>query len=127
MAVTSSSETLVLRRGIRHHTPEDSILHSHHHENVKSYIDNIYYLTIYNLFQKALLSKLEAISVTVPGERFSSLAAQHFREQVTKDIMNANTDFMEGLYGTLIGLPLWKLYRTDSYRKLESSHEVIYR
>ena len=48
-------------------------------------------------------------------------------DQVAQDIMNANTDFMEGLYETMIGLPLWKICQTRGYRKLESSHEVIHR
>jgi hypothetical protein len=33
-----SSETLILTRATWHHIPEEGILHSHHHENFKSYI-----------------------------------------------------------------------------------------
>jgi hypothetical protein len=38
MEVIRSFETSVLTRPTRHHTPEDSILHSHCRENLKSYI-----------------------------------------------------------------------------------------
>jgi hypothetical protein len=35
----SSYETLVLTRATQRNIPEDAILHSHHRENLKSYID----------------------------------------------------------------------------------------
>lgn len=33
---------------------------------------------------------------------------------------------MDGLYSTLMGPPIWKIIKTDGYKKLESSHKVIY-
>jgi hypothetical protein len=73
------------------------------------------------------LFNIQATSVTSPGVRFYTLDAPSSREQVTKDVINASTDFMDGLYRTMIGLPLWKFYRTRGYRKLESSHELFHR
>jgi hypothetical protein len=37
----SSSETLVLTRATRRNNPEDTILHSHRRENLKSYISKV--------------------------------------------------------------------------------------
>jgi hypothetical protein len=38
MEAIRSSETLFHTRSTRRHIPEDGILHSHHRENIKSYI-----------------------------------------------------------------------------------------
>ncbi|KAJ9594261.1 hypothetical protein L9F63_014317 [Diploptera punctata] len=76
------------------------------------------------IFTKSL--NFVAISVTSPGERFSCLSTSSSKTE-TKDVMNASIDFMDGLYETLVGLPLWRLYRTQGYQKLETSHQVIHR
>lgn len=34
---------------------------------------------------------------------------------------------MQGMYETFIGPPLWKIFKTAGYKKLESSHQIIYR
>jgi hypothetical protein len=36
-----SSETLVLTRATRHNIPEDTIIHSHRRENLKSYLRDV--------------------------------------------------------------------------------------
>jgi hypothetical protein len=42
-----SSETSVLSRATRRNNPEDTILHSHRRENLKSYIGMIYSFDFY--------------------------------------------------------------------------------
>ncbi|PSN54195.1 hypothetical protein C0J52_03559 [Blattella germanica] len=78
---------------------------------------------ITDIFQDLLKFTIE---VTSPGERFSCLA-ENSSNAATTDVMNASIDFMDGLYETLIGLPLWRLYKTKGYQKLDSSHKVIHR
>ncbi|XP_063240685.1 probable cytochrome P450 49a1 [Bacillus rossius redtenbacheri] len=76
-----------------------------------------------DVFQFLLHFAVEAISVTSPGEVFPCLRD----DGEAREVVGASVDFMDGLYQTLIGLPLWRLYRTAGYRKLERSHAVICR
>jgi hypothetical protein len=43
MEASSSSETSALTRAARRNIPEDTTLHSHRRENLKSYIGRMYY------------------------------------------------------------------------------------
>ncbi|KAJ8957083.1 hypothetical protein NQ318_007296 [Aromia moschata] len=71
-----------------------------------------------------LLFAIEAISVVCPGHRFNCLSQN---DSQASDIVTASKDFMVGMYETFIGPPLWKLFKTSGYKKLESSHQIIYR
>lgn len=64
-----------------------------------------------------------AISVISPGHEFDCLLLPTTID--SKEIIAASMDFMDGLHSTLIGLPLWKVFKTEGYKKLESSHNTM--
>lgn len=64
-----------------------------------------------------------AISITSPGHRFQCLT----NNMDAKDIIQASVDFMDGLYATLIGPPVWKIYKNAGYKKLESAHCKVHK
>lgn len=67
---------------------------------------------------------ISAISVVCPGMLVPCLDSQ---EPHVTQLVEASVDFMDGLYQTLIEPPLWKVFKTQGYRKLESAHSTIYR
>nr|WCC58044.1 cytochrome P450 [Pharsalia antennata] len=77
-----------------------------------------------NVQDHLLKFAIEAISVVCPGNRFRCTSEPSPQDE---EIIAASNDFMEGMYETFIGPPLWKIYKTSGYKKLESSHQIIYR
>ncbi|XP_068893179.1 cytochrome P450 CYP12A2-like [Tenebrio molitor] len=80
-------------------------------------------LTLSDVYTHLLKFTIEAISVVSPGHRFHCLLGDDLE---TKKIIVASIDFMDGLYKTLIEPPIWKIWKTSAYKKLESSHNTIY-
>jgi hypothetical protein len=66
-----SSETSVLTRATRHNNPEDTILHSHRRENLKSYNNFPILPILFTLMMEAIHSS-ETSVVLHPRRRYSS-------------------------------------------------------
>ncbi|RZC32340.1 cytochrome P450 CYP12A2-like [Asbolus verrucosus] len=49
-----------------------------------------------------------------------------FTIEETEEIVKASIDFMDGLYTTLMEPPVWKMWKTNGYKKLESSHSTVH-
>jgi hypothetical protein len=56
-----SSETSVLTRATRRNNPEDTILHSHRRENLKSYNEGHFTANEYNAEKEIKISLLQAL------------------------------------------------------------------
>ncbi|CAH1107565.1 unnamed protein product [Psylliodes chrysocephalus] len=61
-------------------------------------------------------------SLVCPGQRLRCIS-----DEPAEQLKSASKDFMDGLYKTLIGPPIWKLFETDGYKQLKCSHQIIYR
>ncbi|KAJ8924762.1 hypothetical protein NQ315_000915 [Exocentrus adspersus] len=86
------------------------------HLNQKSVLNDV--------VEHLLKFAIEAISIVCPGHRFRCSSESSLRDE---DIIRASKDFMDGMYQTFIGPPVWKLLKTSGYKKLESSHQTIYK
>ncbi|KAG8277547.1 hypothetical protein J6590_040554 [Homalodisca vitripennis] len=64
------------------------------------------------------------ISILCPGKLVPCLDSQ---EPHVTEIAQASIDFMDGLYQTLIEPPLWKIFKTKGYKKLESAQVTLNR
>ncbi|CAH1170206.1 unnamed protein product [Phaedon cochleariae] len=81
-------------------------------------------LVLNDLVEHLMKFSIEAISLVCPGYRINCLTDF---DAHTNEIINASKMFMDGMYKTFIGPPLWKFFETSGYKLLKSSHEVIYR
>uniref|UniRef100_A0A1B6MLQ6 Cytochrome P450 n=1 Tax=Graphocephala atropunctata TaxID=36148 RepID=A0A1B6MLQ6_9HEMI len=77
-----------------------------------------------DLYSHLLKFSIEGISILCPGKLVPCLDSQ---EPYVTEIAQASIDFMDGLYQTLIEPPLWKIYKTKGYKKLESAQSTLYR
>ncbi|XP_059489347.1 probable cytochrome P450 49a1 [Neocloeon triangulifer] len=63
---------------------------------------------------------IQAISVVTPGNLELSETEEF------KEISKANVEFMDGLFRTFMGPPLWRLFKTKGYRLLENAHNKFH-
>jgi hypothetical protein len=66
MEVTHSSETSVYNKPTQHHIWEDGILHSHRHENLKSYIAH----TLLRIFLCQIVVNIGVVSISKICQRY---------------------------------------------------------
>ncbi|KAJ3662902.1 hypothetical protein Zmor_007219 [Zophobas morio] len=77
-----------------------------------------------DIYSHLLKFTIEAISVVSPGHHFHCLFNDN---EETQTIIDASINFMDGLHRTLMEPPLWKIWKTAGYKKLETSHNTIYK
>lgn len=63
-----------------------------------------------------------AIGIICYGKRLNCLSTESLEG---RDIAEANTIFLEALGVSLHQVPLWKLWKTDVYKKLESTQKFM--
>uniref|UniRef100_A0A1B6H6M0 Cytochrome P450 n=1 Tax=Homalodisca liturata TaxID=320908 RepID=A0A1B6H6M0_9HEMI len=80
--------------------------------------------TLTDLYSHLLKFSIEGISILCPGKLVPCLDSQ---EPHVTEIAQASIDFMDGLYQTLIEPPLWKIFKTKGYKKLESAQVTLNR
>lgn len=96
---------------------KESILQDVHFHMTNYSIKGVIFCFItesYNFFH--IFYFTSAISVVSPGNMDIN------NTTTLNQISKANVDFMDGLYQTLTGLPLWKIYPTAGYKLIANSH-----
>jgi len=75
-----------------------------------------------DFLRHAFLYSLEAVGVLCYGRRLNCISS---RSKEGVQIAEANVEFLEALGKTFHGLPWWKLWKTDSYKRLERSQDFM--
>jgi len=70
----------------------------------------------------AFLYSLEAVGILCYGRRLDCISSC---SKEGAKIAEANIEFLKALGETFHGLPWWKLWKTDSYKRLESSQDFM--
>lgn len=75
-----------------------------------------------DFLRHAFLYSLEAVGVLCYGRRLGCISTS---SEEGARIAEANIEFLEALGQTFHGLPLWKLWKTEAYKKLETSQDFM--
>lgn len=100
---------------LRTEIDKEGILKDVHFHMTNYAIKGITHLICVLMNFNLILLFISAISVVSPGNL-------DIRKEILNKISKANVDFMDGLYQTLTGLPLWKIYATAGYKLIANSH-----
>ncbi|CAH0383307.1 unnamed protein product [Bemisia tabaci] len=80
--------------------------------------------TLFDISSHLSKFSVEAVSVVCPGIKYSVLSPSPTAEAMK--IVDANQAFLDGLYQTLMGAPLWKVWKTKPYLQIEHAHQIFY-
>ena len=84
-------------------------------------MDILQLLKSVNFFSQ-ITTKCEAVGILCYGRRLDCISSC---SKEGAKIAEANIEFLKALGETFHGLPWWKLWKTDSYKRLESSQDFM--